>query len=239
MRAYSPPIPIGYERCDRLQSVIQEINAMLESSLLLNATSQPASSSSTGSRVAALDSQAFLKLLTTQLQHQDPLSPADPGETVQQLAALTQASTLQEISGLLRQLLGKGSTYDPASWLGRSVLVPSSSAVPRADGTYAGEVLTESPAALDITFTDGSGAVVHTEHHENAAKGILSFSWDGRVNGTAVKGPLSITVATSSGKPPAVAVWTAVTGIRGPGTSDIALETPLGTFSRDGVIDLR
>lgn len=212
---------------------------MLESNLMLNAASQPASPFNSGSRVPALDSQAFLKLLTTQLQHQDPLSPTDPGETVQQLAALTQAATLQEISGLLRQLLGKGSTYDPESWIGRSVLVPSSKAVAREDDSYAGEVLIESPAALDITFTDGSGAVVHTEHHENAAKGIVSFSWDGRINGTAVKGPLSITVGTSSGMQPQVAVWTSVTGIRGPGTSDIGLETPLGTFPRDSVIDLK
>ncbi|RAU47990.1 MULTISPECIES: flagellar hook capping FlgD N-terminal domain-containing protein [unclassified Pseudomonas] len=212
---------------------------MLETNLLINPTSQPAGSANVGSRIPALDSQAFLKLLTTQLQHQDPLSPTDPGDTVQQLAALTQASTLQEISGLLRQLLGKGSTYDPASWLGRSALVPSSHATPRADGSYAGELLLETPATLDLTFTDENGVVVHTEHHENAAAGILSFVWDGKVNGTAVKGPLTLTAAVGSGTPPQVAVWTTVTGIRGPGTSDIGLETPVGTFAQHDVIDLK
>jgi len=53
----------------------------------------------------AIDSQGFLRLLITQLQHQDPLTPTDPGNTVLQLASLTQVSTLQEISGLLKQLL--------------------------------------------------------------------------------------------------------------------------------------
>lgn len=58
----------------------------------------------------AIDSQGFLRLLITQLQHQDPLSPTDPGSTVLQLASLSQVSALQEISALLKQLLAAKDT---------------------------------------------------------------------------------------------------------------------------------
>lgn len=212
---------------------------MLQTNVLLSTANQSVGVAPTSTNLPPLDSQGFLKLLITQLQHQDPLSPAEPGDTLQQLAALTQVSTLQEISGLLKQLLGKGSTYDPAAWLGRSALVPSSKALALADGSYAGEVLIDGPTDLDITFTDDSGAVVHTERHANATQGTVSFKWDGQVNGLSVKGPLNVKVTASSGAMSSIAVWTTVASIRDPGASDTLIETPLGAFTRDAVIDLR
>jgi flagellar basal-body rod modification protein FlgD len=205
----------------------------------LSTASSPVGLPSASAGLPPLDSQGFLKLLITQLRHQDPLSPKDPGDTVQQLAALTQVSTLQEISALLKQQLGTGSTRDPASWLGRSALVPSSKALPLADGSYAGEVLIDSPADLDITFKDASGAVVHTEHHAGAAEGAVVFDWDGKVEGVAVKGPLSVTVTGSSGAIPTVAIWTTVNSIRDPATSNPLIETPLGSFVQEEVVDLK
>lgn len=212
---------------------------MLQPNALLSTASSPIGLPPAGAGLPPLDSQGFLKLLITQLQHQDPLSPADPGDTVQQLAALTQVSTLQEISGLLKQLLGAGSAQDSASWLGRLALVPSSKALPLADGSYAGEVLIDSPTDLDIDFKDASGAVVHTEHHAAAAEGAVSFDWDGKVGGVAVKGPLSVTVKGSSSSAPSVAVWTTVTSIRNPATSHTLIETALGAFAQEEVIDLK
>lgn len=80
----------------------------------LNILQNTPTSSSTSTPVAtagpAIDSQGFLRLLITQLQHQDPLTPTDPGNTVLQLASLAQVSTLQEISALLKQLLAAKDT---------------------------------------------------------------------------------------------------------------------------------
>src|SRR3546814_4876863 len=39
---------------------------------------------------SATDYETFLRLLTAQLRHQDPLSPADPTQFVSQLATFTQ-----------------------------------------------------------------------------------------------------------------------------------------------------
>jgi flagellar basal-body rod modification protein FlgD len=212
---------------------------MFQPNVLLNTAGSPTGIPAASAGLAPLDSQGFLKLLITQLQHQDPLSPADPGDTVQQLAALTQVSALQEISGLLKQMSGNGSTGDSAAWLGRSALVPSSKALPLQDGSYTGEVLIDSPTDLDIAFKDGSGAIVHTEHHAVTAEGSVTFNWDGKIEGVAVKGPLSVTATGRSGSIPTVAIWTTVASIRKPATSNTLIETPLGAFTQQEVIDLK
>ena len=126
---------------------------MLQPNVLQSPVSPSSALPAASAGLPPLDSQAFLKLLVTQLQHQDPLSPADPSETVQQLAALTQVSSLQEISALLRQLLGKGSSYDPAAWLGRSALVPSSGA---STGTAVSQALsTTRPVLRSAPYSPG------------------------------------------------------------------------------------
>jgi len=165
---------------------------MFQPNVLLSTADSPTGLPAASAGLAPLDGQGFLKLLITQFQHQDPLSPADPGDTVQQLAALAQVSTLQEISGLLKQMSGNGSTGDPAAWLGRSALVPSSKALPLPDGSYAGEVLIDTPTNLGIAFKDGSGAIVHTEHHAVAAEGSVTFNRDGKSRRRRREGPAEL-----------------------------------------------
>ena len=232
------PLP-RVANCGSLMLCDQEDHLMLQNITPLSAPTISMVVPPKSTTLPGLDSQGFLKLLVAQLQHQDPLSPTSPGDTVQQLAALSQVSTLQDISDVLKQLLIKGTKYDAASWLNRSALVPSSKALPLPDGSYAGEVLIDSPAVLDIIFTDSTGAVVHTEHHGESSQGIVAFSWNGQVDGVPVKGPLNVTVSASSGPPPSVAIWTTVASIRDPAASDTLIETPLGSFAQDVVIDLR
>jgi flagellar basal-body rod modification protein FlgD len=66
--------------------------------------SQPASSSTTG--LTGETGDMFLKLLTTQLKSQDPLSPMDPDQFVGQLV---QFNTLGEIMRI-RELLDPGTS---------------------------------------------------------------------------------------------------------------------------------
>ena len=47
---------------------------------------------------------AFLRLLVTQLQHQDPLQPTDNSEFIAQLAQFTSLESLQQIKGELEAL---------------------------------------------------------------------------------------------------------------------------------------
>jgi flagellar basal-body rod modification protein FlgD len=82
----------------------------------------------TGSSSSQLVSeQAFLQLLITQLQNQDPLSPADPTQFVSQLASfssleqMTQlnANVTQQLDNSVTGLIGQTVTVtDPASQSG-------------------------------------------------------------------------------------------------------------------------
>src|ERR1700761_8917448 len=70
-----------------------------------NNNSSASGSSAAGSAVAASSDAAatqdmFTKLLVAQIQNQDPLSPTDPPQFVNQLAQLSQTESLQNLATL-------------------------------------------------------------------------------------------------------------------------------------------
>jgi flagellar basal-body rod modification protein FlgD len=74
----------------------------------VNATSSATSSTealgATVARETALGQDAFLKLLLTQLQHQDPTQPMKDTEFIAQLAQFSQLEKLTDISQSVKQL---------------------------------------------------------------------------------------------------------------------------------------
>lgn len=52
----------------------------------------------------SLGQDAFLKLLTTQLAHQDPMAPKEDGEFMAQLAQFSSLEKLTEISTSIQEL---------------------------------------------------------------------------------------------------------------------------------------
>lgn len=78
-------------------------------------------SSSKGTATKQTDSDVssadFLTLLTAQFKYQDPFAANDPTRSVQQLATLSQLTTLKDIEGSLQQLIDvqKGNASSQAS----------------------------------------------------------------------------------------------------------------------------
>jgi flagellar basal-body rod modification protein FlgD len=93
---------------------------------------------------AGLSQQDFLKVLTTQLQFQDPLKPLDNDQFLAQMAQFSTLGLMQQQNDATNSLLTIQSATQTVGLLGRSVQVNTST------GTQTGSVTT-------ITFqTDGT-----------------------------------------------------------------------------------
>ena len=67
-------------------------------------TTNTTTSSSTPVKQKELGKDAFLQLLVTQLQHQDPTQPKDDAEFIQQLATFSQLEKLTSIDSSLQTI---------------------------------------------------------------------------------------------------------------------------------------
>ena len=73
----------------------------------------------------------FLKLMTTQLQNQDPFAPMENAEFIAQMAQFSTVTGITEISESLKGMSDQLSEFriaTAANMLGHSVLVPGSTA---------------------------------------------------------------------------------------------------------------
>ena len=127
---------------------------------------------------AGSDFTTFLKMLTTQMQNQDPLNPLDSTNFAVQLATFSgveqQVQTNQLLSGLAAQfsLMGMAQL---SGWIGQEALT---SAAVWHDGQPVSLSLNPAPAAdnLVLTVTDESGTLVS---RETVPRGDRSYTWLG------------------------------------------------------------
>ena len=128
-----------------------------------------------------LGQEDFLKLMTAQLQNQDPFAPMDNGDFIAQMAQFSTVAGITEINNNLTNL---GSKLEPnrvataAQFLGHSVLVPGQVASPDDKGEIHGVVdLPGYSNDVGLTFTSPSGEIVHTMNLGSNEKGLVGFSW--------------------------------------------------------------
>lgn len=130
----------------------------------------------------AVDYESFLRLLTAQLQNQDPLAPMDATQFVSQLA---QFSTVEQgmqsnrkLSELLETLKSSASRFDMA-YLGRRVEAATDMVGLKEGEARAAYAVDGAAASVRIDILDGQGTVVRTIQGETGA-GRHSLVWDGR-----------------------------------------------------------
>lgn len=137
---------------------------------------------STDSKRTELGQDAFLKLMTAQMQHQDPFKPMESGEFLGQIA---QFSTVSGIQGMQTSLAGlsaaltSNQTLQAASLVGHGVMVEGKEAYLFAEGGIAGSAELEASGALSVEITDASGQVVRQMDLGAKPVGDASFTWDG------------------------------------------------------------
>lgn len=124
----------------------------------------------------------FLKLLTTQLQNQDPLSPQDATKFTEQLVSYSQVeqqiSTNTNLSSLIA-LTKSAAGANAVSYLGKTALTAgNNSALVDGNATWRYS-LPQDASSIQIKVTDQNGHVVRTLSGP-ANVGAHDISWDGK-----------------------------------------------------------
>lgn len=131
-----------------------------------------------------LGQKAFLKLMITQLENQDPLSPQENSDFIAQLAQFSSVESLDTLNNnfdaFTKSFIGN-QALQASSLVGRSVTVPAEST--RLEDQGAVNALIDVPAStgnvnLDI-FNKGGDLVEQIQLGPQQA-GQVGFRWDGR-----------------------------------------------------------
>jgi len=183
----------------------------INSELYTAATQAPAANKKTDS----LGQADFLKLMTEQLKHQDPLKPMENSEFLGQMA---QFSTVQGINGMQESMkaLSESMMGDQvlrgAALVGHEVLVPSEKIV--LDGEHRqvnGVVAAPAPGIVNFEIKDSSGNRVKTISVNAEKAGEVEFAWDGLDDkgNHLPAGAYSVTAtqANASGKPSGLSTY--------------------------------
>ncbi|MDX2456712.1 MAG: flagellar hook assembly protein FlgD [Gammaproteobacteria bacterium] len=130
-----------------------------------------------------LGQEDFLKLMTTQLKHQDPTKPADNAEFMSQLAQFGTVTGIEDLKTEIQNLAGSlvsNQTFQAAGMLGREVLIPATQGVLEQGGVIEGAVeLSNAVSSLNIGIYDLTGQLVRNVSLGSQSSGMVAFDWDG------------------------------------------------------------
>lgn len=122
----------------------------------------------------------FLKLLTTQLQNQDPLSPMDNAQLTSQIAQINTVSGIATLNQTVQSLstsMLQSQTLQGAALVGKDVIVPGNK-MDIADGVGQGGFELTTPAdAVKVEVLSPAGLVVDTLNLGAQSTGMHSFDW--------------------------------------------------------------
>ena len=145
-------------------------------------TSNAQSSTRSASQSLAGNFDNFLKLLTTQLQRQNPLAPMDATAFTSQLvefASVEQAIQTNTRLSELKELAQTNATTSALGLLGQEVVAATDQlTLPSQGDAVIRYRLPEAAAEVRVTVLDGKGRVVHTATGPKAA-GENVLAWNG------------------------------------------------------------
>jgi flagellar basal-body rod modification protein FlgD len=131
-----------------------------------------------------LGKNEFLKLLVTQMNNQDPLSPQDNGEFIAQLAQFSTVEGIETLNTSMESLVTgyqSSQALQASSLVGRTVIVPADQAIVNTAEGIEGQLAL--PSASDnvyVNVTDAAGSVVTRLNLGSQPSGMHNFVWDGK-----------------------------------------------------------
>lgn len=130
-----------------------------------------------------LGQEQFLKLLTTQMTHQDPNKPMENGDFLAQMAQFSTVEGIGDLNNSFSEFsssLTSGQALQAASLVGQSVLVPSNEGLMSLTENMSGEIaLSGKTNDLQVKFSDSNGQIMKTLHLGRQEEGNVAFEWDG------------------------------------------------------------
>ncbi|MFJ4066921.1 flagellar hook assembly protein FlgD [Pseudomonas sp. NPDC089996] len=168
----------------------------------VTSTDKKTSTTSSATGGQALGKDAFLQLLVTQMQNQNPLDPQDNSEFVAQLAqfsSLEGITSLNESVSSITSAMASSQALQASSLVGRSVIVQNDQAiVDTAESFNAQFVVPEAISEAKVTITDKDGNTVKTIELGEQKAGYGDFIWDGTNNSGAKVDPGTYTFTATT-----------------------------------------
>jgi flagellar basal-body rod modification protein FlgD len=146
----------------------------------------------------------FLKLLVTQLSHQDPLKPMESHEFASQLAQFSSLEQLQNMNGTMEE--GIMSDYMMTQSINNTLattLIGKTAMASGNDITFSGDPtdiqfkLNTAAETVTITIRDSAGNIVKTVTETGFSEGLNSIEWNGQnaLGDTVTEGDYSYSVS--------------------------------------------
>lgn len=144
----------------------------------------------------------FLRLMTEQLKHQDPLNPLD---NTQFLGQLAQFSTVQGIGdmqaamGSMASVMESDQALRAAALVGHDALVDAETVGLAKGAGMSGEILADASGPLTVEIVDSAGATVRRLELESDGADPVPFAWDGRADDGSVAPAGEYTIRATAG----------------------------------------
>ena len=171
-----------------------------------------------------LGSDDFLKLLTTQLQNQDPLSPMQNEQFLAQLAQMSSVSGIENLNTTMTTVasaMSNSMISEASSMLGQRALINGSTTRAH-EGSVNGRVhVPDNGSEVTLTYTDAnSGEILHSQVMADQFSGNVEFSWDDApADGREIR--VSASISNQGGTQDAsVAVYALIEGVEIDSTSN-------------------
>lgn len=161
------------------------MNGTIDPSILGGAPTQASSNAPQRQASDELGQEDFLRLMTAQLESQDPFKPMESGEFLGQFAQFGTVNGIKELQASfdgLSQSLTSLQALQASTLVGRTVTIDSDLGALTATGKVDGEVYADGANNVIVSVHDLSGALVRQEVLEPSPDGLVPFSWDGRNN---------------------------------------------------------
>lgn len=148
--------------------------------------------------VISADFNMFLKLLTSQIQNQNPLSPMDTAQFTNQLVQFAQTEQSIQQNSTLKTILAKLTSQELAqasSYIGREARFDTQVAGLTADkpATWSYQY-SQMPAALLAEIKDSKGSVMKTIALDPATKGKIVWDGSSALGGKAPEGNYTLSL---------------------------------------------